>query len=95
MYNKYIFINNNRKKKQKELEEKKKLEDSQISFDMLIQTEKNENNNIKEINKKVEQNTLSLENNKLIPQKSNIKKIIVIRLQKKEEIYTNLLMIMF
>ena len=65
MYNKYIFINKNRKKKQKELEEKKKLEDSQISFDMLIQTEKNENNNIKEINKKVEQNTLSLENNKL------------------------------
>ena len=39
MYNKYIFINNNRKKKQKELEEKKKLEDSQISFDMLIPKE--------------------------------------------------------
>ena len=39
MYNKYIFINNNRRKKQKELEEKKKLENPQISFDMLMQME--------------------------------------------------------
>lgn len=44
MYNKYIFINNNRRKKQKELEEKKKLEDSQISFDMLMNNELNKQN---------------------------------------------------
>ena len=44
MYNKYIFINNNRRKKQKELEEKKKLEDSQISFDMLMNSELNKKN---------------------------------------------------
>ena len=40
MYNKYIFINNNRRKKQKELEEKKKLENTQISFDALMKMSK-------------------------------------------------------
>lgn len=46
MYNKYIFINNNRRKKQKELEENKKEEDSQISFDMLMNSElKKQNEN--------------------------------------------------
>lgn len=35
MYNKYIFINQNRRKKQKELEEKQKLENSQINIEML------------------------------------------------------------
>ena len=40
MYNKYIFINNNRRKKQKELEEKRKLENPQITFDMLEQENK-------------------------------------------------------
>ena len=40
MYNKYIFINNNRRKKQKELEEKRKLENPQITFDILEQENK-------------------------------------------------------
>ena len=40
MYNKYIFINNNRRKKQKELEVKRKPENPQITFDMLEQKSK-------------------------------------------------------
>ena len=58
MYNKYIFINNNRRKKQQEIEEQKKLENPQISFDMLMQmAEENtsedtkENENFENVNK--------------------------------------------
>lgn len=50
MYNKYIFINNNKRKKQRELEETKKLENPQISFDMLMQRE--EKDDKKEVSNK-------------------------------------------
>ncbi len=44
-YNKYIFINNNRRKKQKELEEKRKAENTQISFDTLTNAMAETNSN--------------------------------------------------
>ena len=51
MYNKYIFINNKRRKKQKELENQKESKDSQISFDMLANT--NNKNTENRLNKGV------------------------------------------
>ena len=68
MYNKYIFINNNRRKKQKELEEKKKLEDPQISFDMLMQMSQTNENNM--VSNKME-NTKTAPKQNTFPNKNN------------------------
>ena len=64
MYNKYIFINQNRRKKQKELEEKQKLENSQINIDMLQELQnKKDSKNTKKTISNISNNLTSKGNN--------------------------------